>query len=86
LRYYTCDNLTTGLWSSAAIVTIDLTTNRYLGTDSTAAPRRFYHCFAPQDSDGDGVTTGDEKLFYGTDPALFLIILVTRASCALWVA
>ncbi|MDD2598162.1 MAG: hypothetical protein PHO37_02895 [Kiritimatiellae bacterium] len=71
LEIFTCDNLSTGLWNSAAVVTLDLTTNRYLWTDSTTAPRRFYHCFALQDSDGDGITTGHEKLFYGTDPALY---------------
>ncbi|MDD2598156.1 MAG: hypothetical protein PHO37_02865 [Kiritimatiellae bacterium] len=71
LEIFTCDNLSTGLWNSATVVTINLATNRYLWTDSTTAPRRFYHCFALQDSDGDGITTGHEKLFYGTDPALY---------------
>ena len=73
LEIFTCDNLSTGAWSVAEIITINLATNRYEWVDDdgyTNRSSRFYHCFTLEDDDSDGITDGREILIYKTNPAL----------------
>ncbi|MDD2600451.1 MAG: DUF6531 domain-containing protein, partial [Kiritimatiellae bacterium] len=70
LEIFTCDNLSTGAWSFAETVTIDLSTNRHEWIDydgHTNRTSRFYDCFTLEDSDGDNITDGWERLIYKTN-------------------
>ncbi|MDD2231067.1 MAG: hypothetical protein PHY48_16890, partial [Candidatus Cloacimonetes bacterium] len=70
LEIFTCDNLSTGAWSVAETVTIDLSTNRHEWIDydgHTNRQSRFYDCWLINDADGDGITDGREKRLYFTN-------------------
>lgn len=69
IEIFTCDNLTTGLWSLADVETIDLSTNRHDWLDydgHTNRQSRFYDCWVLGDIDGDGISDGQENLIFNT--------------------
>ena len=73
VEFYTCESLRTGVWSLAALETVNLSTNRHewIDTDGhTNRISRFYDCWVVHDSDGDGLSDGKEVRIFGTSRTL----------------